>query len=169
MKILLVGNLPKRFTSQKVQGIYKITFNSGVFYIGSSINLRSRYHTWRQILKRGRKYDGDIGLAFIQRISDCGSAVFSVIKYTHCATRDELYKEEGFELRKHRKDPLLLNSILHPKNPIIQYTKDMIEVARFPSLKEAANTLGVFQRRIQDVVNGRKKSTRGFIFKYENR
>jgi hypothetical protein len=54
MKIHLEINLPVGKSSDKIQGLYQITFDNGMFYIGSSAHLRRRARDWGYTLG-GRK------------------------------------------------------------------------------------------------------------------
>jgi hypothetical protein len=54
---------------------------------------------------------------------------------------------------------------LYTRIPVIQYDINMNEMVRYNSIKAAANVFGVDQARIRDVVSGRRKSFRGYIFR----
>ena len=47
------GFMPHHMRGQKVSGVYKITSPSGKFYIGSAVNIRTRWKTHRKQLRGG--------------------------------------------------------------------------------------------------------------------
>lgn len=149
-------------------GVYMIVFDNGLFYIGSSGHIRDRFHSWTYVFIKGISNSKNIGNRFFEKVKECKTAIFSVVEYFDEGNRDDLYKKEEAVLSLYKGNPMLINSILHPKNPIIQYTRDWVEVKRFSSLQGAAKELGFYTRAIQDVVNEVKKTTHGFRFKLEN-
>ena len=51
---------------------------------------------------------------------------------------------------------------------VIQYDKEMNEIARFDSLKAASAHIGIAQQNISAVCRGRAKYCGGFLWKYED-
>lgn len=49
--------------------------------------------------------------------------------------------------------------------PIIQYDLEMNFIREWSSMREAANKLGIYESGINSCVNGRQKSSKGFIWK----
>lgn len=49
---------------------------------------------------------------------------------------------------------------------VIQYDLEMNEINRFNSIKETSNMVNISLACIKDVLKGKQKSTKGFIFKY---
>ena len=50
MKVKLKINLPPGAYKNKLSGVYVITFDNGLFYVGSSSHLRQRSSNWRRAL-----------------------------------------------------------------------------------------------------------------------
>lgn len=51
--------------------------------------------------------------------------------------------------------------------PVLQFTKDMVFVAEYPSIKEATKQTGIYTGNITACCKGRLKTTGGFIWKYK--
>lgn len=51
---------------------------------------------------------------------------------------------------------------------VIQYDKEMNEIARFDSVKAASENIGIAQQNISAVCRGRAKYCGGFLWKYED-
>lgn len=52
--------------------------------------------------------------------------------------------------------------------PVVQYTKDGEYVKTYPSVKEAAATIGVGKEHFSAVCNGKYKTCQGFVFKFQD-
>jgi len=52
--------------------------------------------------------------------------------------------------------------------PVIQYDKKMNPLNEFNSIKEAAETLGIFSQNISSALNKKQKTAGGFIWAYKN-
>lgn len=165
MNIKLRVDLPIGRYKDRISGVYRLTFDNGMFYLGSSCHLRDRASSWRYALAGRTFSQKSIWPSVINKVSDCKEAVFEIVALVE---RKELMKEEEKAMAAERDNPLMINSILHPKNEIIVKTLQGQELYRFGSMKETANKMGLFQRRVQDVCNGRRYSCRGFIFEYAN-
>lgn len=53
------------------------------------------------------------------------------------------------------------------RKPVLQYTLDGIFIKEFPSIVEAALEVGAFAGNISSVCKGKKRSCKGFIWKYK--
>lgn len=51
---------------------------------------------------------------------------------------------------------------------VIQYDKEMNEIARYDSIGDAAKAVGAHQQNISQSCNGKQGPCRGFIWKYAN-
>ena len=51
--------------------------------------------------------------------------------------------------------------------PILQYTVDGELVKEYPSIKAACNELGIYTSDLWRVLNGKKKTIKGFTFRYK--
>lgn len=166
MKIELIKNLPKCKFKDRIMGIYKITFDNGYFYIGSSIHLQRRYFSWRRAFSGKPTNRKSIWPSITNKIRDCDKAFFDIIELWH--GDGNIFDKEQEILNKNIGNEKMINTILNPRNPIIQYDKNMNIINRFNSMKEAFNNTGVSTRKIQDCITGRRKSCKGFYFKAEN-
>ncbi len=85
-------------------GIYRMQFDDGNFYIGSSKDLKTRLRAWRNMIKL-RKYLKNIN---IKNVIDRVSVVsFSIIEF-HTNTQEMIERETEL-LKTHWENPLLLN------------------------------------------------------------
>lgn len=51
---------------------------------------------------------------------------------------------------------------------IVAYTKDGVEAGRFKSINDASKKLGIIRSNIYEVVEGKRHSAKGYIFKRVN-
>ena len=162
MNVKLLNNRPKGATC----GVYRIVFDNGMFYIGSSSNLVSRASSWRRGLSGAICGKGVIWASIINKVAECKNATFEVILLVD---RSNLLKEEAAQMALHKGDLNMINVLLHPKTAVIVRDLSGVELRRFESLSSCSETMGIFPRRIQDVCNGRRKKCCGYIFEYENK
>jgi len=137
-----------------------------MFYLGSSSHLRDRASTWRSVLSGRCVSRKSIWPSVIDKIYDCKEATFEVVCFV---PREDLLKEEEKYMTDQRGNPMMINQILHPKNEIIVKNLQGVELYRYPSLQGLAAKLGLYTRRIQDVCDGRRNKTSGYIFEYANK
>jgi hypothetical protein len=62
----------------KQAGVYRLVFDNGYFYIGSSKSLKTRLQLWKQAFKIGRIHNKMMRKC----VSDCKSISFEVLEYT---------------------------------------------------------------------------------------
>lgn len=162
MNIKLKINLPSGHYREKLCGVYKITFDNGCFYIGASGHLRQRARDWRSVLAgwRGKQVRNNI----FDKTNQCAVAEFDVVKYV---PYEDLRLWEERTLNENNGNPFLVNRFLYVKIPVIQYTKDMVFIMRHDSIMDASKFIKGRHAGVRDVVSGRKKGYRGFIFKTE--
>ena len=55
----------------------------------------------------------------------------------------------------------------NPSKPVIQFSKDGIFIAEYPSIMEASRHTGCSNGNICDCCKGKRKSCRGYIWKYK--
>ena len=85
-------------------GLYKITFNNGCFYIGSTGNIRRRISCWVGTFNGASKMHNK---NIIKCVAECGSVYFELIQYVDDVS---VIKEiETAEIKKHIGNKLLLN------------------------------------------------------------
>lgn len=167
MNIKLESRLPAGRLKDVISGVYKITFDNGMLYLGHSVHLRRRFKIWRDAFSGKKNNRKNIWPSVSEKISGCETAYFEAVEY-FTGDVDKMSRKETDWLCKYYKDDNLINAILHPRNPIIQYSLDGVEIKRFPSIQGAAKELGVYQRRLQDALNGKTQTLRGFVYRYEN-
>lgn len=163
MNIELEITDPFRKPKSGLLAIYRIDFDNGKFYIGSSADLYNRARTWKKVLL-GTKTDRFSYKHLPEKVSECKKARISVLFYVQ--ERDDLLKEEELQLQKNASNPNMINVFHYTKCEVIQFNMDGEEIMRFNSIKEAGRILGTKYARIRDVMSGRKGHWRGFVFRY---
>ena len=164
MNIKLKIDLPKVKWDAKLSGVYKLQFDNGMFYIGSSIKLHRRAGNWKGYLSG--KTNGSLRdmKRMRERIGECKKATFCVIEYVSDGLRD---KEYG-HIKKNIDNPLMLNTFSFEKKPIIEYDLNGKEIKRWGSATEAARVKGVTLGRIKEVLCGGRNFHLGSVYKYQN-
>ena len=84
-------------------GVYKITFDTGHFYFGSSANLIGRFATWKSTIRNGIS-NGNSKLYPI--IKDVKSAKIEIVEF---CDKEKLKEREDFYLKKYFPNDLILN------------------------------------------------------------
>lgn len=162
---MLTINLPYSKWEYKISGIYKITFSDGSFYIGSSVHLRSRASAWDSCLRTGDTGDLVIGAAMINKIKEGLPASLDIIEL---CSPDDVRDREGYYLFENKDNPLMLSNWYSGAwKPVIQYNTDGLFIKKHMSISEAARYIGSTIGRVQDVLNGLRKSHKGMVFIYE--
>lgn len=88
----------------KSSGIYKLTFDNGCFYIGSTGNFKKRVNCFVGSFRGSSPMHNK---QMIKCVVDCDIVTFEVVKYV-----DDIYllkQEETLEIKKHIGNSLLLN------------------------------------------------------------
>jgi len=159
--------LPYSQWKYKLSGVYKITFEDGSFYIGSSKHLRSRAFAWEAIFRKKKGVAGvNIGTAIIEKIREDISAILEIIEL--CNSND-IRDREAFYLEKDKDNPKMLSD--NERGgwvSILQYKKDGLFIKKHYSISAAARYIGSTMSSIQRVLNGEKHSCKGMVFVYEH-
>lgn len=92
--------------NQNKSGVYKITFNNGCFYIGSTGNFRKRIGCWTATFNGTSRMHNKL---IIKCVAECSNCHFTVLEYMD-ATEDNLMKQKETEfIKEWVKDVRLLN------------------------------------------------------------
>lgn len=87
-------------------------------------------------------------------------------------TTHELWKNPEFreKITSHCKNhkPPKNTKPSHARKPVLQFTKDGEFVARFDCIRDAAKSVNGTIMKISNCCNGRSKSSKGFVWKFEN-
>lgn len=158
--------LPKISVGFKLAGVYRILFDDGSFYIGCSADLKSRSYGWSGIVKKPFGASAEAtGALVVAKIRACGSASMDVVEV--CAP-DEVKDREAFYLNMHKNNPLMLSVAECQFKPVLQYNKRGTLIKRHISITAAAKYNNTTIGRIQDVLNGTRKSHHEMVFVYES-
>jgi len=165
-------------------GTYKIVFDDKWFYVGSSRNLRSRFATWRTILREPKGLKNKNIKTILPSIS---IVRFEIVR--QYASRRHIRDAENRLLKKYWDDEQLLNrcpDAYSPKNmrryfgqkpkpvhrpletlrqKVAQFDSEGELIAIHKSINDAARHIGVQARRIDEVFKGKKKKVKGFVLK----
>jgi hypothetical protein len=86
--------------------IYRIDFDNGFYYIGSSMIVKTRWNTWRTNLKR----DVFQSKLIADSVKGATAVTFSILEFSPDIDDEKKLKErETYYLRSHFDDPLFLN------------------------------------------------------------
>jgi len=158
--------LPKISVGFKLAGVYRILFDDGSFYIGCSVDLKSRSHGWNGIIKKPFGVSAEaVGGQVIAKIRICGSATMDILEI--CAP-DEVKDREAFYLNMYKNDSLMLSVADCQFKPVLQYNKRGTFIKRHVSIAAAAKYNNTTLNRIQEVLNGVRKSHHEMTFVYES-
>lgn len=159
--------LPRLNTGFKLSGVYRILFDDGFFYIGCSVDLRSRSSGWGGIVKNPDAERGlyALGALMVAKIKERRSCRFEIVEL--CDASD-VKDREGYYLNKFKDDPFLLSVPECQYKPVLQYKKDGCFVKRHDSITAAAKYNNTSLWRIQEVLNGNRGSHAGMVFIHEN-
>jgi len=143
-----------------VAGVYRVRFNTGHFYIGSSTNLRLRFSQWKTRLKKGVRKNIDMLAVY----SECNSITFEVIEVVDdnsaLLSREDFYIKLfwGIDKLLNRSPSAFTNLGLIQSNDRIKYKllQPMAKVdsnaniiERYKSLSECAKANGVSEKTIR--------------------
>lgn len=164
-------------------GVYIIKTNSHS-YVGSSINIYSRYKQHLNSLKKGTHYN-----EFLQRVYNSykEEMTFTVIEFCEnyiereayyinhykCdinAERDPVSRKKS-KITKEKLSMANTNKRLgkdnHASVKVYQYTLDGYYVNEYNSIREAASAVNGNEQSIGDAANGNYKSSKGFQWRRE--
>lgn len=161
-------------------GVYKIIFDDKYFYIGSSVHLRRRIDQWHGAIT-GRPHYSKLYPAISQIISTVNKIRFEIVE--DGLSRSTVRIIEDFYIKKSVGNPLFLNQSPSAFNnlgykrltqgnhtdmqAVKKFTKGGVFVCEYRSLTLAAKENGTWIGRIQEVVNGCRKSHKGFVYEVE--
>lgn len=173
--------VPKIGTRERKSGVYRISFDGGWFYIGSSVNLRMRFHAWKFSISHGVPKNKNVKLM----IPHSTSIKFEIIK--ECINVREM---EDDLIKLNWDNPLLLNRCPNSDNnigrrlpigqkkqekikkpPLVfkkvaQFTMDDKFIRIFNSRNSAAKEIKIKTNKITEQIEGKRKTVKGFKFKY---
>lgn len=164
--------------------VYKMSFDTGYFYIGSSKKFKVRIGVWIGQIKR----NAVLMKVIKSELPKVKKVTFEIIEYT---TSENRLQRETFHLELHKDNPFLMNRCptafspkglrplpLHlrkpvkekgvstPPKPVNRYSLSGEFLGCYPSINKAAADIGVNPSTIQDHLKSkRKKGVRGFVFK----
>lgn len=129
-----------------------------VFQYDNTGNLVNTYNSTGEAARALKKSKGNIA-------SCCGNKKFTA--YGFAWSYFELTKEDV--LKKFKNSQLFKVGIKNNSSSktVLQFDKNMNFIASYPSTHEAGRQLSINPSRINGVCRGNRKSTHGFIFKYE--
>lgn len=157
-------NLPFCTWDYRIIGVYRITFEDGSFYIGSSNHLKQRANQWELIMKKGipRK---DIGTQVMNKILALNSAVLEIVELCY---EKELRDKEAFYLDKYKDDVnMVSNSDIGSWKSVLQYKIDGTFIKKHFSMSGAARYNEFRLSAVQKVLYGERKSHGGMVFIFE--
>jgi hypothetical protein len=160
-------NLPFSRWDYHLVGVYRIQFETGEFYIGSSVHIHSRARNWAAVFEKPFKEHSayTIGGDLLQRIRNGGDAVLELLEL--CSAED-LREREAEYLFKFKDDPLMLSKPDCSWKSVIQYKSDGHFIKRHVSIKSAAAYNGFRMSKVQMVLNRERPSYKGMVFVFEN-
>lgn len=159
MNIHLAFDLP----NEKICGVYRIDFDNGMFYIGSSTNIRYRASYWKSHLL-GKKPNDMIRMT--NKILNCRRAVIRIIE--KCELHEIRDIEEDY-LQKHYGDCMFLNTFSFNRKPILIFDLNGNFLEECQSASWVSKKKGIKLARVKDVLTGVKKSHRGLVYKYKSK
>lgn len=167
IKNMLKINLPYSVWEYRISGVYKITFSDGFFYIGSSKNLRNRASEWGALFKSDKRLiNSEIGSRMMNKIVENKNATFDIIEL--CSVND-IRDKEAFYLFENMGNSMMLSAVdVGAWRPVLQYNeKNGKFIKKHVSISAAARYVGSNISKIQNVLNGVRKSHKGMKFIYE--
>lgn len=164
---------------EKFTGLKKESFRwkSGIYsifskidkkhYVGSSINFYERFKLHVSDLKLNRHYNNSLQKSW----NKYGGRNFKFSILEECSY-DLFDEREVFWIRKlkatNKKTGFNKSEITNTKRKIVVLDLKSNELARFDSIRDAANSTGVLHSNISSVVRGRAKTANGLVFVYES-
>lgn len=162
MKIILENLLPPIIISGRLQGVYEIKFDSGHFYFGSSVNIRSRASVWGRLLFAGGKAKGDF-VDFMEKVKNCTKAKLEIKEVV--INSGELLKVEDKYIKQNKGNPLLLNKNSSLGCKVWSQSVNGGDAFMYHSIGEAARAHNTKLRGIQMVLSGSRRSHKNYFFK----
>lgn len=110
-------------------GIYRIIFNTGYYYIGSTKNFRTRFIIYRTEFRK--KVYGH-SKKMNEAIQKSTNAIFEILEVIE--ESNSLKIREGFYLKKNNGNPFLINRAINPfSNKGVKWDREEIEKAKITS------------------------------------
>lgn len=91
---------------------------------------------------------------------------FSASRISNCC-KGKRKHHRGFIWKYDNGDKLVIEPVVLGKKVVIQYDKNLIELNRFNSIKEASEKTGIYSANICSCCKGRDITAGGFIWRYE--
>lgn len=155
-------NLPFCMWNYRMVGVYRITFEDGSFYIGSSNHLKQRASQWELLMKKKNGVAGKgIGVQALNKVLTLQAASFDIVELCYDA---DLRDKEAFYLDKYQNDTQMVSdSDLGSWKSVLQYKADGLFIKKHFSISGAARYNGCRMSAIQKVLYGEKKSHKGMV------
>lgn len=159
-------NLPFSQWDYKLSGVYRLSFLDGCFYIGSSVDLRSRASAWERYIVSGKTEEKGIGSKISAKIRERLPAFFDIIEL---CSPEGVRDKEAFYLDKYKEDEKMLSSYDSGSwKAVLQYNKEGVFIKKHYSTQGAARYNNTRLSAIQRVLNGERGACNGMVFIYEN-
>lgn len=170
--------------------VYRFTLDTGHFYIGSSMKLKTRFTSWKTSIKMGKIQSKTLAAA----IGEATEIVFEVVEFVEVSKLLEVESKhlaatinDEFSLNraisgygvsglKPLADVITIENVYQKKKPegfvykgsksIHQYDASGNKLNTFVSINDAARLCGLKAKRIRDVLAGVQKTYHGFVWKY---
>lgn len=118
---------------------------------------------WKEIEQKWIQYYQSLGLKLTNKNPGGGGPEKGI-------KRNKEFGDKISKSKKGVKRPFshILPSLKSKQKEVIQFSKDGEELKTFPSAKDAAHYIGIHHNTMYDHLNGKYKTSRGYIFKYKN-
>lgn len=162
--MLFEANIPKMSNAAKVPCVYRITLNTGYFYIGSTVNLKKRIWDWQSIHRSTKRTDG-VNAEFLEKIR---LAVSSILTIEELCSHDEVRDRETVHLDLHKENPLMMSKPDKAWRAVLQYSMTGNFIKRHVSIAAAARFVGTKPSSVEGVLAGAFRHAKSYYFKYED-
>ena len=114
--------------------------------------------------------EGNLGIKHSKKTKVKMSKSHIGLKHSDSTRRKMSSWQFGKKLSSSTKDKIskALIGKANNKRSCIQYTTDMVMIAEYSSIKEAANVLGICKTSISLALAGKHKTAGGFVWKYKD-
>ena len=122
--------------------------------------------SYKPIIQYDIKYNEIKRYKCIKDAVDESSGLFLRGKISSCCKGIRKH-HRGFIWKYDDNKELVIEKIILGKKSVVQYDKNNNELNRFDSIKDASSKTGIYSANICSCCKGRKKTSGGFIWKYE--
>lgn len=168
---------PKIGRGKYPPGVYKIIFDGQYFYIGSSVNMKSRITQWKVRLRSGTNKNKRIRELFKKS---------KEIKFEILEVSVNHKEREDFYIKSNWNNPYLLNMCPNAHNniglknlpresmlrrggkPIAAFDLNWNFIERFDYIADANKKVGLGSSKISSFLNGKCQYIKGYKFKLIN-